>query len=106
MKHIVTQKGKDGAVINAAKRVRKDGVIRARVEGSLKESVETVLERIGLTPSQAITLFYKQIEMNQGLPFEVKIPNAETLKALEDSSLKRNLSHYKSPEDMFERLKG
>ena len=40
----------------------------------LKENVEAILAQLGLTSSDAIKLFYKQIELNGGLPFELKVP--------------------------------
>ncbi len=53
----------------------KTETVRARVTPKLKRSVESVFNAIGLSPSQAIVLFYKQVEIHQGLPFEVKLPN-------------------------------
>ena len=49
-------------------------MIRARVEPSLKSDAESVLLVLGLTPTEAITLFYKQVALQHGLPFEVKNP--------------------------------
>lgn len=61
----------------------KNGIIRARVEDSLKEEVEKIFERLGLTTSTAINLFYKQVKLTQGLPFEVKIPKKSKFKDVE-----------------------
>ncbi len=47
---------------------------QATIDMSLKIAAEKVFESLGLTPSEAIRLFYKQVELHQGLPFEVKIP--------------------------------
>ena len=52
----------------------KTETVRARVTPELKHSAESVFNTIGLSPSQAIVLFYKQVELRNGLPFEVKIP--------------------------------
>ncbi len=60
----------------------KTEMIRARVEPALKRDAEAVLTALGLTPTAAITLFYKQLTLTQGLPFAVTIPNAETRKAV------------------------
>jgi addiction module RelB/DinJ family antitoxin len=43
----------------------------------LKNSVEGIFSAIGLNPSQAIVLFYKQVELSGGLPFEVRIPQSK-----------------------------
>ncbi|WP_378956707.1 type II toxin-antitoxin system RelB/DinJ family antitoxin [Pelosinus sp. sgz500959] len=82
----------------------KCGYIRARVEPKLKEDVEGLLATIGLSPSQAITLFYTQIKLNKGIPFPIKISNEVTLEALKDSENTKGLTRYKSAKDMFKGL--
>lgn len=84
----------------------KTAVVRVTVESALKEEAEKILAQLGLSPEAAITLFYRQVELHQGLPFEINIPNSETLKAIEDSSSGKNLSYYKNVYEMFEKLKG
>ena len=74
----------------------KSEMIRARVEPELKQEAETVFSRLGLTATQAIALFYKQVTLQQGLPFAVKIPNAETRKALQDAYGGENLTEHES----------
>ena len=69
----------------------KTAIINARVKPDLKEDAEAVLEKLGITATQAITMFYEQIRMNKGIPFEVKIPNAETIEVMEDARANRNL---------------
>ena len=63
----------------------KTEMIRARVEPGLKKEAEAVLGKLGMTPTEAITVFYRQIALNRGLPFPVRIPNAATRKALRDA---------------------
>lgn len=74
----------------------KSEMIRARVEPELKQDAETVFSRLGLSTTQAITLFYKQVTLQQGLPFAVKIPNAETRKALQEAYDGENLTEHES----------
>lgn len=62
-----------------------DSTVRARVDGELKEEVEAILSQIGLSTSQAITLFLKRIKYEKGIPFELKVPNATTLQAMEEA---------------------
>ena len=62
-----------------------DATVRARVNGELKQEVEEILSQIGLSTSQAITLFLKRIKYERGIPFELKVPNATTLKAMEEA---------------------
>jgi DNA-damage-inducible protein J len=62
----------------------KNAFIRARTDSQLKEVVEAIFLRIGLNTSDAINMFFRQVAMHNGLPFEARIPNAETLQALND----------------------
>ncbi|MBR1868294.1 MAG: type II toxin-antitoxin system RelB/DinJ family antitoxin [Clostridia bacterium] len=48
--------------------------VHARIDPALKENAENILSQLGLTSSDAIKLFYRQIELTGGLPFEIKIP--------------------------------
>lgn len=59
--------------------------IHARVEPKLKVSVEHVLKQLGLSMTDAITMYFNQIILNDGIPFDVKIPNKETRQAMEDA---------------------
>ena len=78
--------------------------IRARVDEHLKTNTEILFSRLGLTMTDAITLFLTQCEMRQGLPFEIRIPNEETMKALADAHAGVNMTSYKNVEEMFEEL--
>ena len=53
----------------------KSANLYARIEPELKEQAETILAALGIPSSSAITMFYKQIVLNNGLPFEVKLPS-------------------------------
>ena len=46
----------------------------ARIEPDVKEQAEAILNALGISASNAISIFYKQIILNGGLPFEVKLP--------------------------------
>ncbi|MEI8295182.1 MAG: type II toxin-antitoxin system RelB/DinJ family antitoxin [Alphaproteobacteria bacterium] len=72
----------------------KSEVVRARIEPDIKHNAEEILKHLGLSNSQAIGLFYKQIILNQGLPFDLKIPNEETQEAMLDLIMKRNLKKH------------
>ncbi len=53
----------------------KSSSIFVRVEPSVKEEAEAILKALGITPSSAINMFYKQIIYSHGLPFEPKLPS-------------------------------
>lgn len=70
----------------------KSAIVQARVEPALKKEVERVLREIGLSTTEAITIFFNRIRLEQGIPFEVKIPNALTRKVFSDTDSGKNLS--------------
>jgi len=82
----------------------KTGIISARVDPKLKRNAEEVFKELGLTTTQAITLFYKQVELERGLPFAVRIPNAITVQALEQARTRKDLESFNTLEDLFEDL--
>lgn len=55
----------------------REAMIHARMEPELKQSVEGIFKALGLTTTEAVTLFYKQVMMRQGLPFPVELPDEE-----------------------------
>ena len=71
----------------------KTEMIRARVEPELKWQAEEVFAGRGLSPTEAITLFYRQVTLHHGLPFAVKAPNGETLAALRQARAGRDSSN-------------
>jgi len=82
----------------------KTDTIRARVEPKLKAEAEGILNSLGMNPSDAIRMFYKQVVMRKGLPFEVVIPNAETRRAMEDVNRRRGLNRYKDAKELAKKL--
>lgn len=82
----------------------KTATIRARVEPELKAEAEAMLEELGLSPTTAITLFYRQVVRQQGLPLELRVPNATTRAAMLDARAGRNVTHASSVDDFFAKL--
>ena len=78
----------------------KTEMIRARVEPALKHEAEAVFSQLGLSTTEAVTLFYKQVTLHRGLPFAVKLPNAETHEALKQAHENENLTQYDGVEDL------
>ena len=81
-------------------------VLHARIEPQLKKASEAIFHKIGLTTTDAIRLFFKQVELQNGMPFDVKIPNRESKKALRDARAGKNLTRYDSPDAFSKSLKG
>lgn len=79
----------------------KDAIINARVESKLKTKVDHIFNVLGLSPTEAITLFYRQVELNNGLPFEVKVPNKLTRKTMKDSQVGKKIKKFKSTRELY-----
>ncbi|WP_287603212.1 type II toxin-antitoxin system RelB/DinJ family antitoxin [Thiothrix sp.] len=69
----------------------KTAIINARVQPDLKSDVETILAKLGITTTQAIIMFFEQVRINRGIPFELKIPNDETIQAMQDARANRDM---------------
>jgi DNA-damage-inducible protein J len=83
----------------------KSKMIRARVEPALKRDAEAVLDKLGMSPTEAITLFYKQVTLYRGLPFPVRIPNAATRKALQEARSRKNIEGFESLGDWAKEMR-
>jgi DNA-damage-inducible protein J len=79
----------------------KTSVIHARIEPQTKQKVEGVLRKLGLTPTEAIRIFYRQISLRGGLPFPIAIPNELTASTLEKSRRGKDIQGFESLEAMF-----
>lgn len=78
--------------------------VRARIDPKLKNEVTKLLDKMGLTTSEAITIFFQQIKLRKGLPFNVVIPNETTEFVFKDTDLKKNLVRCEDEDALFEKL--
>jgi len=83
----------------------KTAAIHSRIDSETKEKAEAILHRLGVSPTEAIRMFYTQITLRNGLPFTVEIPNEETEKALEDSRSGHNLERFESVDALIDSWK-
>ncbi|MXZ12608.1 MAG: type II toxin-antitoxin system RelB/DinJ family antitoxin [Candidatus Dadabacteria bacterium] len=79
----------------------KTEMIRARIEPELKQEVEKIFSALGLSPTEAITLFYKQVTFYRGLPFTVRIPREETLEAIRQTRSGKGLVEYSDIDELM-----
>ena len=63
--------------------------VRSRIEPEIKDRATEVLASCGLNLSDAIRLFLRQVVAQEGLPFEVKVPNAQTRAAMQEARAMR-----------------
>lgn len=77
----------------------KSSAISARIDATLKQDAENVFNALGLTASQAITLFYRQVAIHRGIPFDVQLPTIVGKKT-QPSISSHQAGFYESPERM------
>lgn len=82
----------------------KEATVRARMDPALKDEVEHLFKELGLSTTEAITLFYHQVKLRHGLPFDVVVPNKTTEKTFEDTDAEINLVRCDNADDMFTQL--
>ena len=76
--------------------------MQIRLEPDLKSQSEEVLNQLGLKPTEYIRMALRQLVMRRGLPFDARIPNAETIKALDEPA--EQLRHFPSAHAVFSDL--
>ena len=82
----------------------KTRMVHARIDPKLKESAERVFSKIGISMTEAIRLFLKQVELHRGLPFSVSIPNAETTAAMREANNPARLNRYGSFSELRDKV--
>jgi DNA-damage-inducible protein J len=79
-------------------------MVHARVDPKLKKSVERVFSDIGISTTEAIRLFLKQVVLHRGLPFPVAMPNEETLAAMREANTPATLKRFGSFRELRQQL--
>lgn len=79
----------------------KTAIIQARVEPETKAAAKAVLKKLNISMSEAVSIFLTQVSLNNGLPFEVKIPNTLTEEVLKESDEGKNLNEASSLDELF-----
>ncbi|MDR1603443.1 MAG: type II toxin-antitoxin system RelB/DinJ family antitoxin [Gracilibacteraceae bacterium] len=86
----------------------KSSAMTIRIDPEIKSQADNVLRFLGLTTSEAVTIFLRQVILNNGIPFPVKAPmyNDETLAALREAeSIAKNGPHrFNTTDEMFKEL--
>ncbi len=78
--------------------MNKAATINARIEPYLKQKAEHILHSVGLSTAEAIRIFYTQICLKKGLPFEVRLPNTETMTAIDELESGRGTRYHSMAE--------
>ena len=82
----------------------KTATIQARIDPKVKSRAQKILNALNLSMSEAITLYLTQVTLHNGIPFEIKIPNALTAKTLRKSEKGKDLQMVSNVEDLVHEL--
>jgi DNA-damage-inducible protein J len=76
---------------------------RALIDPHIKKEAEAILKELGLSVSKSVEIYYRQIIAHRGLPFELRVPNERTIKAIENSRQGKGKT-FSSAGDLFDDL--
>lgn len=80
--------------------------VRARIDGKLKDEASEVLAEFGLTVSDIVRMTLTRVAKDRAVPLELKVPNAETRAAMEESRklMKKHNARFSNAKDIFKAL--
>jgi DNA-damage-inducible protein J len=81
----------------------KTATARALIEPEVKKEAESILKEMGLSISNSVELFYRQVVAQRGLPFEIHVPNKKTMKAINNSRSGKG-RRFSSMEELYKDL--
>jgi len=76
-------------------------VVHARIDCATKAVTEKVLDALGMTPTEAIRLFYRQIALRKSFPLELHIPNKLTASVLTKSDNNQDIEAFDTTADLY-----
>jgi DNA-damage-inducible protein J len=82
----------------------KTATVTVRLDPKVKRDAQKILDKLGITTSQAVTMYFNQISAEKGLPFRPHIPNAETEQVMQDAHAGKNLHTAQDIDDLFAQL--
>ena len=82
----------------------KSTTIQARIDPKTKREAANILRRLNISLSEAVAMYLRQIIFHRGIPFDLRLPNKETLRALKELETGVGLKKFDSVDDLFEDL--
>lgn len=83
--------------------MRADSVVRARLDRDTKDRATEALREMGLSVSEAIRLLLRRVAEEKRLPFAVQVPNASTVRAMNELNRGRG-QRFENVEELFRDL--
>ncbi|MEA3279114.1 MAG: type II toxin-antitoxin system RelB/DinJ family antitoxin [Thermodesulfobacteriota bacterium] len=82
----------------------KNTSVNVRTTEEIKKGAEVIFNGLGLNISSAVNLFLKQVINYRGIPFDLRLPNKETLQAMDDIENSRDLESADTVEEMLKKI--
>lgn len=82
----------------------KTAEVRTRIEPDLKKKANKIFKRLGLNESEGVRLLLKGLVLHRGIPFDFKVPNEETIKAMKDAEEGNTIGQFTSVDELTEEL--
>ena len=82
----------------------KSATIHTTIDQQTKAKAQAILESLGMSMSEAVSVYFKQIVLHKGLPFEIKIPNDLTLQTFNNTDKGIDLHPSKTADDLMKEL--
>lgn len=77
--------------------------VQARIDPNIKAQARSVLDKLGISMSEAIGVYIRQIVLQQGIPFELKLPNQTTLQAVKQLESDKGVT-FDNADELFRDL--
>jgi DNA-damage-inducible protein J len=81
----------------------KTAMTHARLTPEVKRQAEIILKELGISISAAQEIFYRQIIAHRGIPFDVRLPNHQTIQAMEEARRGKG-KKYTTAKELFSDL--
>ncbi len=81
-------------------------VVHARIDAATKNATEEILDAIGMTPTEAIRLFYRQIALRKQFPVELHLPNRLTASTLDKSDQDKGVERFNNLHALYASWEG
>lgn len=83
----------------------KTATIHTRIEPEIKIQVDNILNELGISTTEAINLFFRQIIRYRGIPLDLRIPNIETITSIHEAEQNIDLHRCENLDQLFKELK-
>ncbi len=80
--------------------------IQARIDPEIKSKAQRVFNALNISMSEAISMYFTQVALHKGIPFDVKIPNELTAATLLKAEEGKELDKVGSVDELFQELEG